>query len=311
MAEKRTGRTATADGDERLRRLATNASLATATVLIVTKLIAYWISDSVSLLSSLIDSSTDLMASVVAFVGVREAMRPADTQHRFGHGKAEAVAAMAQAAFIGGSAALLAIEAIRRLITPEPVNAGGIAVGAMVLSIVLTAALVTFQRHVVRRTGSIAVGADKLHYSGDILMNMAVIAAILLTEWTGVGAFDTLFGIGISAFLVYGASRIVRDALDVLMDHELPQEERDRIVAIVRRRSSVAGVHDLRTRRSGAAEFIELHMEIDPLMTVAAAHDIADQVERDLCAAFPKAEVLIHQEPSGLNDERLDARLVE
>lgn len=298
------------DSTARLRRWATYASVTTASVLIAAKLIAYLLTESVSILSSLIDSSTDLMASVVTLLGVRHALRPADTAHRFGHGKAEGLAALAQAAFIGGSAAFLVIEAVRRLIFPAPVGETAVGVAVMLLSIVLTAALVFFQRYVVRRTASVAIGADQLHYSGDLLMNGAVITALLLTRWTGVGAVDPLFGIAIAGFLLHGAWGIARDALAVLMDRELPQEERDRIAGLVLAHAQARGLHDLRTRSSGTGVFIELHLELDPQITLVQAHDITDAVERSLCGAFANAEVLIHQEPAGLNDERLDNRIV-
>lgn len=293
----------------RLRRLATYASVAMASTLIVAKLAAYLLTESVSILSSLIDSSTDLMASVVTLFGVRHALRPADRWHRFGHGKAEGLAALAQAAFIGGSAVFLTIEAVRRLIFPSPVGETGVGVAVMLLSIVLTAGLVTFQRYVVRHTGSIAIGADRLHYSGDLLMNAAVITALLLTRWTGVGAVDPLFGIGIAAFLLYGAWGVAQDALAVLMDRELPQEERERIAKRVLSHPQARGLHDLRTRSSGTGVFIELHLELDPHLNLVQAHDITDTVECDLRAAFANAEVLIHQEPAGLKDERLDYRI--
>ncbi|PWC41158.1 cation diffusion facilitator family transporter [Azospirillum sp. TSO22-1] len=305
--------TAVDDGGEdkaaRLRRWATYASVAMASTLIVAKLAAYLLTESVSILSSLIDSSTDLMASVVTLLGVRHALRPADTAHRFGHGKAEGLAALAQAAFIGGSAAFLLIEAVRRLISPAPVGETAIGVAVMLLSMMLTAALVTFQRYVVRHTGSVAIGADRLHYAGDLLMNAAVITALLLNRWTGVGAVDPLFGIGIAGFLVYGALGIARDALAVLMDRELPEDERARIADLVRSHEPVRGMHDLRTRSSGTGVFIELHLELDPHLDLVRAHDITDAVERTLRAAFANAEVLIHQEPAGLNDERLDNRI--
>lgn len=294
---------------ERLRRLATWASLCVASTLIVAKLAAYLLTDSVALLSSLIDSSTDLLASIVAFVGVRHALRPADTAHRFGHGKAEALAALAQAAFITGSAALLAIEASRRMLKPEPLESGTIAIGVMLLSIALTGALITFQRYVVARTRSLSVGADRLHYSGDLLMNSAVIAAILITDLTGSAIIDPLFGLAIAGFLVFGAWRIMTEAMDMLMDRELPQAERERITGLVLAHAEVAAIHDLRTRRSGVTDFIELHMEVDPDLTVRAAHAIADEVESEIAAAYPGAEVIIHQEPTGLDDIRLDARI--
>ena len=294
---------------DRLRRHATYASVSVAAVLIAAKLAAYLTTDSVSILSSLIDSSTDLMASVVTLLGVRTALRPPDRSHRFGHGKAEALAALAQAAFIGGSALFLTIEAVRRLIRPEPIGEGAVGVGVMLLSIVLTAGLIAFQRHVVKQTGSVAVGADRLHYSGDLLMNAAVITAILLTGWTGIGAFDPLFGLGIAAFLLNGARGVGKEALNVLMDRELPEEDRDRIAALVKAHGDVRGMHDLRTRSTGIGVFIEFHLELDPQLTVVVAHGIADRIETDLRAAFSNAEVTIHQEPAGLADERLDNRI--
>lgn len=294
---------------ERLRRLATYASVSVAATLIAVKLLAYLATDSVSILSSLIDSSTDLMASVVTLLGVRQALRPPDASHRFGHGKAEALAALAQAAFIGGSAVFLSIEAVRRLLRPEPVSEGTVGIAVMVFSIVLTAALITFQRHVQKSTGSVAIAADRLHYSGDLLMNATVILAILLTGWTGIGAFDPLFGLGIAAFLLTGARGVAREALNVLMDRELPEGERDRIADLVRSHPEALGMHDLRTRSTGTGIFIELHLELDAGLTLAQAHDIADRVESSLREAFAGAEVLIHQEPAGLDDERLDDRI--
>ncbi len=297
------------DRAARLRRWATYASVAMASTLIVAKLGAYLLTESVSILSSLIDSSTDLMASVVTLLGVRHALRPADHAHRYGHGKAEALAALAQAAFIGGSAAFLVIEAVRRLIVPAPVAETGVGVAVMLLSMAMTAALVTFQRHVVRHTGSVAIGADRLHYSGDLLMNAAVITALLITRWTGIGAVDPLFGIGIAAFLLHGARGIAREALAVLMDRELPQADRDRIAALVLAHAEARGLHDLRTRSSGTGVFIELHLELDPHLNLVRAHDITDAIERELREAFVNSEVMIHQEPAGLNDERLDNRI--
>ncbi len=294
---------------DRLRRRATYASVAVASTLIVAKLAAYLLTESVSILSSLIDSSTDLMASLVTLLAVRQALRPADANHRYGHGKAEALAALAQAAFIAGSAVLLSVEAVRRIFRPEPIAEGTIGVAVMLLSIVLTAGLITFQRRVQAATGSVAIGADRLHYAGDLLMNSAVIAAILLTEATGLAIVDPLFGIGIALFLLNGARGVARDALDVLMDRELGQEERDRIAALARAEPGVRGLHDLRTRNAGTGCFIELHLELDGTLTLTAAHEIADRVELRLRQAFVNAEVLVHQEPAGLADDRLDNRI--
>lgn len=294
---------------DRLRRRATYASVAVASTLIVAKLGAYLLTESVSILSSLIDSTTDMMASLVTLLAVREALRPADANHRYGHGKAEALAALAQAAFIAGSAVLLSVEAVRRIVRPEPIAEGTIGIAVMLLSIVLTAGLITFQRRVQAATGSVAIGADRLHYAGDLLMNSAVIAAILLTEATGLAIVDPLFGIGIALFLLNGARGVARDALDVLMDRELGQEERDRIAALARAEPGVRGLHDLRTRNAGTGCFIELHLELDGSLTLTEAHEIADRVERRLRDAFVNAEVLVHQEPAGLADDRLDNRI--
>jgi ferrous-iron efflux pump FieF len=293
----------------RLRRLATYASVAVALTLIVAKLAAYLLSGSVSVLSSLVDSCTDLAASVVTLFSVRHAQRPPDRGHRFGHGKSEALAALAQAAFIAGSGVLLTVEALNRFAHPAPVGQGTVAIAVMLLAIGLTAVLVAFQRRVVTATGSLAIGADRLHYAGDVLLNGAVIAAIVLSQWTGLTLFDPLLGLAIAAFLLRGAWTVAVSALDVLTDHELPQGDRERIKTIVSAHPQVRGLHDLRTRHAGTAAFIELHLELDPDITLAQAHDIADEVERAVAAAFSGAGVFIHQEPAGIRDERLDDRL--
>ena len=301
-------RTGGEDGD-RLRRLATYASVSVAMTLIAAKLGAYMVTQSVSILSSLIDSTTDLMASVVMLLGVRHAQRPPDEMHRYGHGKAEALAALAQAAFIAGSAGFLTIEAVRRLFSPEPVGESAVGIIVMVGSILLTAGLVAFQRYVVKVTGSVAIAADRLHYSGDLLVNVAVIVAILLSQWSGIAAFDPAFGIGIAAFLLHGARGVAWNALNILMDRELPEEDRTHIRGLVTAHKEARGMHDLRTRSSGTGVFIELHLELDPHLNVVQAHDITDSIERELRDAFPNAEVLIHQEPAGLADDRLDHRI--
>lgn len=299
-----------AEQSARLRRLATWASVSVALALIVAKLTGYLLTGSVSLLSSLIDSSTDLLASLVSLVGVQHALRPADLSHRYGHGKAEPLAALAQSAFVGGSALILSYEGINRLIHPQPVTDGGFGIAVMVLSMALTAGLVLFQGHVIRRTGSLAIGADSLHYRGDLLTNLAVIAALLLAGATGWPFFDPIFALGIALFLIRGAIGIARGSLDSLMDRELSTAERSRIEAIVLAHPQARGMHDLRTRSSGTSFFIELHLELDSTLTLEEAHVFTHEVEDALAGAFPNAEILIHQEPAGLEDERLDERLM-
>lgn len=291
------------------RRYATYASVAVAFILIAAKLSTYLATNAVSMLSSLMDSSVDLLASIVTLLGVARAMQPPNSTHRFGHGKAEPLAALAQAAFVAGSGVFLGYEGFGRIMDPRPVTNPQLGIVVMIFAIVLTAMLLLFQRWVVRRTASTAIRADSLHYSGDLLMNSAVIGALGLTAWTGWPLWDPIFALAIAAFLVWGASRIVREALGILMDRELPDGERTRIKDIVRSHDQTRGLHDLRTRSTGVGQQIEFHLELDPHLTLAQAHDITDEIEHCLRRAFPNAEFTIHQEPAGLDDERLDHRI--
>ncbi len=286
-------------GDEaaRLLRLATIASVATAGVLIVVKLVAFLFTDSISILSTLIDSLLDAAASVVNLLAVRHALVPADREHRFGHGKAEPLAAVGQAIFITGSAVFLLIEAGQRFFSPRPLVNTEIGIGVMVFSIVATLCLVTLQRYVIRRTGSLAISADRLHYTGDILVNGAVIVALVLAAELGWRFVDPTFGIAIAAYILYNAWQIAAGALDMLMDRELPEEERARIRQVILAHDGVLGLHDLRTRASGPQIFVQCHIELDPGLSLLTAHDIADDVENELREAFPGAEVIIHQDP--------------
>ncbi len=294
---------------DRLRRRATYASVAVAIILIAAKLTVYLLDNSVAVLSSLLDSTVDLLASVVTMFGVASALRPPDVKHRYGYGKAEPLAALTQAAFIIGSSVLLGYESLRRLLNPEPPPNPTYGYAVMGLALLLTFGLVLFQNYVVRRTGSIAISADNLHYRGDLWINLAVIAALALGSWTGNGIFDPLFALIIALFLIGGAGRIARQALFVLLDRELPERDRDYIRTVVSAHPQVRGLHDLRTRSDGGKCFIEFHLELDGNLTLTAAHDIADALEQSLRAHFQQAEILIHQEPAGLDDERLDKRL--
>ncbi|MEJ0062331.1 MAG: cation diffusion facilitator family transporter [Alphaproteobacteria bacterium] len=293
----------------RLRRWATHASISVAVILIAAKLTAYILTNSVAVLSSLIDSTVDLLASLVTFWGVASALRPPDRKHRYGYGKAEPLAALAQAAFITGSSVLLGYESLHRLLEPSVPTDLPVGYGVMALAILLTLLLVLFQNFVVRRTGSMAISADRMHYRGDLLTNVAVIVALILGDVTGSGLFDPAFALLIAAILIGGAARIARAALSVLLDRELPESERTQLSALVRGHPQVRGMHDLRTRSDGDRKFIEFHLELDGSLTLTAAHDIADAIERQLRSSFPGAEILIHQEPAGLDDERLDKRV--
>lgn len=282
---------------ERLMRLATYASVATALTLILAKLIAWFMTDSVSILATLIDSGLDVLASLVNLIAVNHALQPADREHRFGHGKAESLAGLGQATFIAGSAGILLLQAVNRIIHPqEAMTDIDVGVGVMIFSIVATLILVSFQRYVISHTGSTAIKADALHYKTDLLVNGSVIIALLLTFY-GWRQFDPLFAIGIAIFILYSAWGIVKEAIDLLMDHELPDEDREKIRATVMNHPQARGLHDLRTRRSGTTVFIQLHLELDATLIFSEAHAIADEVERKVKDLFDDAEVIIHEDP--------------
>jgi ferrous-iron efflux pump FieF len=286
----------------RLMRLATYASVAVAGFLILVKLAAWLYTDSISLLSTLIDSLLDALASLINLFAVRHALVPADREHRFGHGKAEPLAALSQTAFIAGSALFLVFEAGHRLFNPRPVLHSEIGIAVMVVAIVVTFALTRFQAHVVRKTGSVAIKADSLHYVGDILVNGAVIVALLLASEFGWAVADPLFGLAIAGYIMFNAWQIAHGSLDMLMDRELPEAERARIREIALANPNVRDLHDLRTRSSGRRTFIQVHIEMDGNLTLYSAHAVADEVEAALREAFPGAEVIIHQDPHGLDE---------
>ena len=286
----------------RLRVRATYASLAVAAVLIAAKLVVWISTDSVALLSSLVDSFVDAAASLVNFFAVRQAIVPADREHRFGHGKAEPLAALGQSAFLIGSAILLMFEAVRRLVSPAPVEGAAAGIAVMVFAIAVTLGLVAYQRHVIRHTGSIAVGADELHYRSDLILNLGVIATLMLGSTLHLPILDPLFGGAVGLWIIYGAVRIARLSLVQLMDREMPDTERARVRAIAEGHPEVTAVHDIRTRIAGPTTFIQLHIEMDGGMNLLRAHEISDAVEAQIQAAFPQAEILIHEDPAGIEE---------
>ena len=281
----------------KLMRWATYASVTTAVVLIFAKIIAWFMTDSVSILATLLDSSLDVLASLINLIAVRHALEPADNEHRFGHGKAEALSGIGQALFIAGSAGFLLLQAIGRIINPQNMVTGlEVGVGVMLFSIAATLLLLSFQKYVVSKTGSTAIKADALHYKTDLLVNGSVIVALFLTVY-GWGYFDAIFGVGIAIFILYSAWQIVKEAIDLLMDHEIADEERDKINDIITGHEQALGYHDLRTRRSGTRVFVQLHLELDAAQSLASAHAIADTIEKRIAALFDDAEVIIHEDP--------------
>ncbi|WP_369681281.1 cation diffusion facilitator family transporter [Chromatium okenii] len=282
-----------------LLRLATYASVATASLLIVAKLIAWLFTGSVSVLASLVDSAMDVAASLINLFAVRWSLLPPDAEHRFGHGKAQALAALGQAMFIAGSALFLGLQALDRLVHPRPVAEIGIGLIVIGLAMVATLLLLAIQHYVIRRTNSPAIRADALHYATDLITNAATLVALVLANagWSG---FDPLFGLAIGGYILYSAAQIGLEAVQLLMDHEIPAEERQHIVATVRSVPRVHGVHDLRTRQSGQTLIIQLHLELDDQLPLLSAHEIADEVEERLRAIYSDLDITIHQDPISL-----------
>lgn len=281
---------------KRLLRLATRASLAVASILVVSKALAWWLSGSVSLLAGLTDSALDAVASFLNLLAVHYALRPADDDHRFGHGKAEALAGIAQALFIGGSAVLIALQALERLRNPQPLGDTAIGIGVMLLSLVLTVALLALQRKVIRATGSTAVRADSLHYRSDLLLNGSILLALLLARF-GWPQLDALFGLGIALYILWSALQIARESTAILMDKELPvdvsEDMANRVLAI----DGVLGVHDLRTRVSGNQWFVQLHIELPGQLPLHHAHGLCVQASEVIRDQYPKADVMVHADP--------------
>ena len=297
---------------ERLLRLATNASVFTAITLGLCKLVAFWLSGSVAVLASLVDSALDGSASILNALAVRYAMKPADEEHRFGHGKSEAIAGLAQAVLIGLSGGLILRHAIDRLLHPQPLQAVAVSLVVMAISLFATIALVLFQFRVVKKTQSTAIKADALHYVSDVGANLATIVAVALAPlgWT---RLDPAFGIIIALITLYSAVSIGWETFNVLMDRELPTEAQQRIRGIVLAHDKVRGLHDLRTRRAGPNTLIQFHLELDGDMSLNEANSIAHEVSTALTGEFPGADILVHQDPWGAKRKgaSLDAPLAQ
>ena len=280
----------------RLLRLATRASVAVACTLIIAKAIAWWLSGSVSMLAGLTDSALDGITSMLNLLAVHYALRPADDDHRYGHGKAESLAGMAQALFIGGSAVLIAFQAYERLNDPQPLGAPWLSIGVIVFSLLLTAALLVLQHRVIKQTGSNAVRADSLHYRSDMLLNGSILIALVLAGF-GFEQLDAWFGLGIAGYILWSAIQIARESFSVLMDEELPADVSQHMLELACSVPGVLGAHDLRTRISGNHWFVQLHLELPGELTLSVAHGISDQAADAIHQAYPRAEVLVHADP--------------
>jgi ferrous-iron efflux pump FieF len=285
--------------------LATRAALASVTlalILLIAKAWAAYATDSTAMLGSLADTGLDVIASITTLVGVRIAAQPADRDHRFGHGKAEALVALAQVVLITVSAVGIAWRAIERLVNGGETAEMGVGIAVSIFAILGTLLLVAYQKRVIARTGSIAIRTDNVHYKSDLMLNGSVIAALVLDQALNLRGADPIFGIGIALWLVWGAWRASSEAVNQLMDREWPEDERDAFLAAANDYPELAGLHDLRTRSSGTHRFVQFHVWVPADWTVKEAHDRLDRVEEQLQARFPGTEILIHVDPHGQTD---------
>jgi len=294
----------------RLKKLATIASVSLSSTLSVLKLIAAIYTGSLTVLSSLIDSLSDVFSSLITFVAVRFSSQPASAHHRYGFGKAEALSALFQSAFVAGSGLFVIYDGIRRFIYPQEVGDVDFAIAVMVISLVLTIVLVIFQKYVVRKTNSLAITGDSLHYVVDVATNTSIIITLVLVKMFGIVWFDTLAAIFISAYLLWNAFKLACGAISMLMDRELSDEIRSQVESLVKEFDFCRGMHDLRTRDLGGKYIFEFHLELDGSLPLEQAHKMTDIVEAKIEEVFPNSQVIIHQEPDGLqDDERLDDKL--
>ncbi len=290
--------------DTSLNKSAALASIAMAALLLVIKSWAAWHTGSTAMLGSLADTGLDLISSVATLAGVWIAGQPADRNHRFGHGKAEALSAMLQAVLIAFSALGLGVHAATQFFTHERTSAAGDGIVVSLIGIAGTLALLAWQRHVIRRTSSLAIATDHIHYQADLLVNIAVIAALALDQYAGIAHADPLFGLGIALWLGWGAWQASHNAVTQLMDREWPSEKKAHFLEVLSRHPELRGVHDLRTRTSGNRDFVQFHVWVDGNMSVRHAHRVMDELEAKIAAEFPEVEVLIHPDPEGHVDER-------
>lgn len=288
---------------QKLMRFATYASVLVAFSLILAKVVAFVLTGSMAMLATVVDSCLDLLASLVNMFSVRQATLPADRNHRFGHGKFEPLAGIGQSTFVFGSGLFLMVASLGKLGKGYEVDHIEVGVGVMLFSIVMTGFLVFVQAYVVKKTKSVAIAADKAHYTGDLMINFSVIVSLLVVKYFNFYYADIAFAILIAVYLMHTALAIFKDSLMMLTDAEMPDEDRAKIVDVILKTKGVKGVHDVRTRSSGDKLFVQCHLEIDAQLPLAKAHQIGDNAEDAIMKLFPNAEVLVHHDPYGLKEE--------
>ena len=292
-----------------LKNLAVIFGVILSVTLILVKLFAFIKSGSLAVFSSLIDSVTDLFASTVSFLAVYFSSKPASINHRYGFGKTEALSALLQALFVGASGLFVIVDGIKRLINPIEINQIDIAIYIMVFSIISTLFLVLFQTYVAKKTNSLAIKADRAHYVVDFLTNSTVIISLICVHFFGFYLFDVIAGLFISVYLLYNAYSLAKESIDLITDRELSNDIRENIKHIVLETDGVLGMHDFRSRSLGDIYFVELHLELDGNISLYSAHDLTNIVEKKITESYPNSQILIHQDPYGVNEERIDHKL--
>ncbi|MBE6452206.1 MAG: cation diffusion facilitator family transporter [Alphaproteobacteria bacterium] len=295
----------------KLKKRAAIYSICLATILILLKSFALMRTESLAIMSSMIDSAADLSASIITFWAVSYSNQPADNYHRYGHGKAEALSALIQAAFIIGSGIFVIYDGVLRLIYPQPIIKTSLGMIVMIISLGLSLLFICFQKHVAKKTNSQAIKADAAHYTADVATNLIIIVSLYIVQKWQVIWFDTFIAFCIAIYLLYNAKILIKDALDMLMDKELAEGIREKIIKSAMNCSHVVGVHDLRTRDSGGFYMIELHLEFDGNLSLYQVHDYTCHVENTIKSILPHSQVIIHQDPAGLEEERLDEILTK
>ena len=292
-----------------LKNLAVIFGVILSVTLILVKLFAFIKSGSLAVFSSLIDSVTDLFASTVSFLAVYFSSKPASINHRYGFGKTEALSALLQALFVGASGLFVIVDGIKRLINPVEINQIDIAIYIMVFSIISTLFLVLFQTYVAKKTNSLAIKADRAHYVVDFLTNSTVIISLICVHFFGFYLFDVIAGLFISVYLLYNAYSLAKESIDLITDRELSNDIRENIKHIVLETDGILGMHDFRSRSLGYIYFVELHLELDGNISLYSAHDLTNIVEKKITESYPNCQILIHQDPYGVNEERIDHKL--
>ena len=289
---------------EPLVKSASIASLLVASTLIVLKYYAWVATSSVSMLGSLADSLIDFLASIFVFIAITYSFLPADEKHRFGYGKSEGLAAFIQSLLIGISGIYVFIEAIKRLLNPSQINQPNIAILIILVSIVLTIALIMYQRYVVKKSQSMAIESDQYHYLTDTVINLSVLFSIVITGWTRFTFIDAVVGLLISGVVLYTAFILLKKSFKILLDQEIQSSHRDQIRKIALQHPQVLGFHDLRTRDTGQKYIIQFHLELDPNMTLLESHKITDEVTDNVLDVYPNSELIIHTDPLGIDEVR-------